>query len=292
MFYSTQKNPLISIIIPTYNRGYIIRNVIESVLAQTYPHWELIILDDGSTDETKEIVKSYNNVKIRYFYQTQQGPSSARNKAFTIARGEWVVYIDSDNELLPNYLEVMLTQITSKKNILYAFPKAKKTQELYEDNKIQKIIDVSDNYKEKIKVKDIFMREFIFDINGFMHSREFIDEGFIFDEKLALMEDWDFIMQIATKYPKNFLYVPKILFNYHQRFGTDGLVSKATYPLLEKTYTYIYEKHKESPLMKGQNWHPAKVKKYQKLQKDFLEGKAPPSYLRYFANFIKSENKN
>jgi glycosyltransferase involved in cell wall biosynthesis len=277
-----QAAPLVSIIIPTHNRAYIIRNAVQSVLAQTYKHWEIIIIDDGSTDNTKEVLHEFTDIPLKYIYQNRQGPSAARNNAFAHVTGEWVAYIDSDNELYPQYLEKMIREIQKHKGVLYAFPKAKKTQELYKGGKLVDAINASDIYQETISIKDVFMREFIFDLNGFIHAKQLIDEGFKFDEQLHLMEDWDLLMRIADAHPDAFLYVPEELFLYRQRFGSDGLVSNASYALLAQTYSYIYQKHKSSSLMKGQQWYPAKVEKYQSLQQAYLQGKAPESYLRYF----------
>lgn len=101
--------PKISVIIPSYNRAAYITNAIGSVLSQTYQDFEVIIVDDGSTDNTEEIVKSYFKVyekeKIRYFYQRNQGPGATRNYGIRQARGEYVAFLDADDVLLPNALK-------------------------------------------------------------------------------------------------------------------------------------------------------------------------------------------
>ena len=99
---------LISIITPTYNRGYIIRNPIDSILKQTYLSWELLIVDDGSTDNTEKIVGSYKDKRIKYIKQKKKDQAAARNKGLKMAQGKWITYLDSDNEFLPNYLGVMI----------------------------------------------------------------------------------------------------------------------------------------------------------------------------------------
>jgi glycosyltransferase involved in cell wall biosynthesis len=93
-----------SIITPTFNRAYIIGNTINSVLSQKYSDWEMVVVDDGSTDETEKITKDFNQARIKFYRQDHKGPSAARNLALEKATGDWMVYIDSDNELLPNYL--------------------------------------------------------------------------------------------------------------------------------------------------------------------------------------------
>ncbi len=95
--------PLISVIIPTYNTGRFIGQAIDSVLAQTYPHYEIIVVDDGSTDDTKSRLQPFYD-KISYHYQPNQGVSAARNTGLTMARGELVLFLDADDYLAPDKL--------------------------------------------------------------------------------------------------------------------------------------------------------------------------------------------
>jgi glycosyltransferase involved in cell wall biosynthesis len=97
-------HPLVSIIMPAYNRSDYISEAIESVLIQNYPKFELVIVDDGSTDNTKEIIHSYKDERIRYFYKENGGPSSARNYALQKARAEYIIPLDSDDMIAPNYI--------------------------------------------------------------------------------------------------------------------------------------------------------------------------------------------
>lgn len=91
--------PEFSVIIPTYNRESLLRRAIESVLNQTYPHFELIVVDDGSTDGTERLVKEFQ--RIQYFFQDNQGVCTARNSGAEKATKEWMVFLDSDDELFP-----------------------------------------------------------------------------------------------------------------------------------------------------------------------------------------------
>jgi glycosyltransferase involved in cell wall biosynthesis len=96
----------VSVVIPTYNRAYIIRDALESALAQTHKDYEIIIVDDGSTDNTRELVESYGNAKIRYVrHEQNRGCSAACNTGIAEARGELVGFLDSDDCWKPDYLE-------------------------------------------------------------------------------------------------------------------------------------------------------------------------------------------
>lgn len=97
--------PKFSIILPTYNRGHLISTAIESVIAQSVTDWELIVIDDGSTDDTKDVVFSFQDSRILYGYQENKGRSIARNAGLHNARGIWVCFLDSDDWYLEDHLE-------------------------------------------------------------------------------------------------------------------------------------------------------------------------------------------
>ncbi|WP_346239413.1 glycosyltransferase family 2 protein [Niabella insulamsoli] len=98
-----KSNPLVSVIIPTYNRAQTLTKSIESVLAQTYKNFEIIVIDDGSGDHTQEVMKSYPTVQ--YVYQENGGQASARNAGLKIAKGDLIASLDSDDEWYPEFLQ-------------------------------------------------------------------------------------------------------------------------------------------------------------------------------------------
>ncbi|MBV6627760.1 MAG: glycosyltransferase family 2 protein [Rivularia sp. (in: Bacteria)] len=97
-------SPKVSVIIPTYNRAHLVQDAVESVLNQTYQDFELIVIDDGSTDNTKEVLAVYKD-KLAYIYQENRGRSSARNHGIKIAQGEYIAFLDSDDVWFPDKLE-------------------------------------------------------------------------------------------------------------------------------------------------------------------------------------------
>lgn len=108
---SRQKTPLFSVIIPTYNRKDRVINAIESVLAQSFQDFELIVVDDGSTDSTHEIVEKIEDPRLRYIYQVNKGAPVARNTGISAAQGAYVSFLDSDDIFLPNKLERIAEEI-------------------------------------------------------------------------------------------------------------------------------------------------------------------------------------
>ncbi|WP_052315752.1 glycosyltransferase family 2 protein [Oscillatoria acuminata] len=98
--------PFFSVVVPTYNRANLLGDTIESVLAQTFKDFELLVIDDGSTDDTHELINSFcDSTNIRYIYQENQGVGAARNTGIKNARGEWITFLDSDDLWLPNHLQ-------------------------------------------------------------------------------------------------------------------------------------------------------------------------------------------
>lgn len=100
-------NPLFSIILPTYNRAYLLWRAIQSVLAQTEVRWELIVINDGSTDDTLRLLEEFPDPRLRTFTTSNRGAAAARNFGVRQASAPWIAYIDSDNTWHPDFLATM-----------------------------------------------------------------------------------------------------------------------------------------------------------------------------------------
>jgi len=99
-------NPYFTIIIPTYNRSENLSRSILSVLSQAFKDWELIVVDDGSTDNTKEVFSSFNDARLQYHHQENKGRSAARNHGIEKAKGEFIMFLDDDDYILERHLDV------------------------------------------------------------------------------------------------------------------------------------------------------------------------------------------
>ena len=108
----------VSVVIPVYNSSEYIARTIESVLAQTHKPDEIIVVDDGSTDETRQKVTRYEP-KIKYIYQTNAGASAARNTGIKTSSGEWIAFLDGDDEWLPEYLQKQLTRLERNPQLVW-----------------------------------------------------------------------------------------------------------------------------------------------------------------------------
>src|SRR6266436_3475630 len=110
---------LVSVIIPCYNQAHFLHEAIDSVLAQTYSNREILVVDDGSSDATAAVARSYPHV--RYVYQENAGPSAARNTGLKQTRGEYLVFLDADDRLLPEALEVGVDCLRQRSKCAFAF---------------------------------------------------------------------------------------------------------------------------------------------------------------------------
>lgn len=201
----TNKEPLISVIIPTYNMEKYITDAIDSALAQTYKNVEIIVVDDGSTDFTINILKKYNS-KIKYFYQKNKGPSAARNVGIKYAKGEYIAFLDSDDVWLPRKLELQVKYFSENafRGLIYTgYYTIDETGETVEIHKIE------DFSKNKV-LKDLFFKNVISTASTIMVNRECFEESGGFDENLAVAEDWDMWLRIIKRYDFDYISEPLV----------------------------------------------------------------------------------
>ena len=184
--------PKVSVIIPTYNRQYIIVKTIESVLNQSKQDLEVIVVDDGSSDDTRGVVESLNDSRVRYFYKTNGGAASARNFGLSKAMGEYVAFLDSDDSWPENYLEVMLSYL--QRNGAFGAAYSPITI-LYPDGSITSR-RTTDGKSGWITV-DLFKRGFISPAASVFRSSVWKD--FYFDEALRTSEDSDAFLRLSMR---------------------------------------------------------------------------------------------
>jgi glycosyltransferase involved in cell wall biosynthesis len=190
------ENPLISTIIPVYNGSDFLKEAIECVLEQTLQDFELIIIDDGSTDLTADIAKSYHDARIKYHYQTNQGLSRARNAGIKQAKGKYLAFLDCDDIWLPEKLETQLIQFesNSEAGLVYC------ATQIYDTN--NRLVKYLPTVFEGNILKSLLMGNFITgSASSVMVPRVVIDNVGLFDETLGTCEDWDLWLRIAALYP-------------------------------------------------------------------------------------------
>jgi glycosyltransferase involved in cell wall biosynthesis len=116
--------PKVSVVIPTYNRTHFIIEAIQSVLDQTFQDFEIVVVDDGSTDNTKDVVDSFQDPRIKYIYQENRGVAAARNTGISASIGEYIAFLDSDDVLLKNALEKKVQVLDRYPEVAFSYGKA------------------------------------------------------------------------------------------------------------------------------------------------------------------------
>ena len=146
-----------SIVIPTYNRKDVLSRAINSVLAQSFTDWELIIVDDGSTDGTKDFLEKIQDERIVKIYQENKGRISARNEGMKKAQGEWICWLDSDDAYLPTYLESLNKEIERNPDYpIFNFTSLEINKEIIDGKRYEKrsrIFPVFNLEEEKVGMK-------------------------------------------------------------------------------------------------------------------------------------------
>jgi glycosyltransferase involved in cell wall biosynthesis len=178
---------LVSVIIPTHNRADLLRQTVDSVLAQSYPWVEIIVVDDQSTDDTAELVKSYGE-KVHYLWQEHRDVSAARNAGLAVAHGEYINFIDDDDLMLPEKLTLQVARFNQNPKLGLVHCGG-----YYIDRDGQQMEKAT--FLPSISLKNMVMINSIWTGALLIHRRCLEDAGG-FDEELSSGEDWDLWLKI------------------------------------------------------------------------------------------------
>ena len=205
--------PRVSVIIPVFNRADLISETIESILAQTYRDFEIVVVNDGSTDNTIGVLSKYEADNVRVISQKNQGQGIARNTGIQASKGELIAFLDSDDLWLPEKLACQSSLFDSQPNLAWCYSDAmcfsnKTNLDLYSFSYRNK------PYEGQI-AEYLLLRCFIPTLTVVIHRRVFEEVG-LFD-KLPKAEDWDLWLRIAAKHPVR--RVPEVLARYRIHEG-------------------------------------------------------------------------
>lgn len=200
--------PLVTVVIPTYNRASLVLRAIESVRRQTYTHVEILVVDDGSSDDTEAIVRAAPDPRIRYLaHEHNKGLPAARNTGIRAARGEYVAFIDDDDEWREDKLEKQVRALRVYDAVLCT--------------------GVANGYplrvhrRPTITLKDL--RKGSFNPSGLL-AKASVLRDVMFDESLRQGEDWDAFIRIAQRYSIGWLAEPLL---YYNEGGHDRMTNEA-----------------------------------------------------------------
>ena len=196
----------VSVIIPVYNGAKFIKNAIDSVIGQTNQNFEIIVIDDGSIDNTPNILKGYGD-KIKYNTQENKGQASAINKGLKMSEGEYIAYLDSDDMYYPEKLEEQLQYFHNHPDVSLVY-----SDRYHIDSSAKNISLVQSRQLDHF----LFLQENRLSRSSVMHRRKCLDEVGVFDNCISGSDDWDMWIRMSEKYKFGYINKPLIKYRIHE----------------------------------------------------------------------------
>lgn len=196
------RQPSVSVIIPTHNRAGLVMEAVGSVLSQTYRDFEVVVVDDGSTDGTADVLKPYHG-RVRYIHQPHRGVSAARNVGIQFARGEFFAFLDSDDLWVKSKLDEQMAVLQQSPSFKIVY-----TDEIW----IRRGVRVNQGKRHRKYSGWIFDKVLplcIVSFSSVVMEREVVNKVGLLDESLPVCEDYDYWIRVAARYP--FAFVDKML---------------------------------------------------------------------------------
>jgi len=236
-----RKNIKFSIIIPSYNVEKFIKQTIQSVLNQSYTNYEIIIVDDGSSDKTIDIIKGFKSDKINLIQSNHQGVSVARNIGLKNATGDYIVFLDSDDYIENWMLETVAKKLIRKPNVeafvgmFSTIKEDKNLQGCYTEHLNKRYI----NNKQRAQVLEYFYRvRLIFTVWRFVVKREIIENNNLYFEEGILHEDEDWVTRMLLLV-NNFCLIEQPFYNY--RIHKNSIMQREEREHLRLRYNSRYQ---------------------------------------------------
>lgn len=235
---------LISVIIPTYNAGRYIEKTLQSVFDQTYKNIEIIVIDDGSTDNTEVLLKQYNDPRLHYIKQPNSGgPAKPRNVGIAAAKGEYIAIFDSDDLMMPNKLSSQIKALETTPDAAFCCTNFSKIDE--NDNVTTKAFwETNENFQSLDKSKrdpfgnfkyipneltdNLLIHNFVATSSVLIRKAVFEKVGG-FDEALANADDYDMWLRISSHYSN--ILIPQVMHQYRLRDG--NITSRGIFKLAD-----------------------------------------------------------
>jgi len=214
---------LISIIIPVFNRSHLIEETLQSILTQDYKNWECILIDDGSTDSSVEVIQNFIKKDERFrFYRRpitkKKGPSSCRNFGYKKSKGNWIKWFDSDDILKSNALSTLIPFLNNNFDVVIS------SLEYVNYNKIK--IDKKHCFLSDNLIDDYLVGNISFYVCTPTWNREFLEQSNqLFDEDIYNLDDWDFNLNMLYKNPKmKFINDSLMFYRIHENSLSNELI--------------------------------------------------------------------
>ncbi len=208
--------PSVSVVIATYNRANFLRQTVESVLSQSFRDFELIVVDDGSTDDTRRLIDSCGST-IRYYYQENRGPAAARNLGVRQARARWLAFQDSDDLSTPDHLQVLHEYVDAHPECAMVFANG-----VYlggREHSRETIIPARKSRRlaaDGVRLNDLFEKS-IARLQAALISKAAYGAAGGMNESLRVCHDLDLFLRLGAKFPV--AYLDRVVFRYRKHEG-------------------------------------------------------------------------
>lgn len=225
---------LVSVVIPSYNRARMVERALKSVVAQTYQNWEVLVVDDGSTDETEEIVAEFNkqNNRIRYIrLDSNRGACVARNVGIDESKGEYITFLDSDDEYLPEKIQLQV-EVFQKSDLSNVGVVSCGRLDVRDGNTYLRWIP----RKRGNILNNLLRRERIGGNTSFLMVKASLvkEKKIYFDPEMPAGQDWDFLVRICQH--ANFDFVPQSIVRINHHSGERVYTHERSLVAIEKQY--------------------------------------------------------
>ena len=239
-----EASPLVSVIIPVYNRENTIKRSLMSVLDQTYHNLDVIVVDDGSTDSTRMIVDSIKDPRVRVISQNNQGACVARNTGIDAAKGTFIAFQDSDDEWIPNKIEVQLKVLTSDISVDVVFCNALK----YNPEKENGAEDLVSGVQEGIVHRDCLQKRSLVSTQTIL-IRRFCLNDIKFDPDMPRLQDFDLVYRLSESYAFYFINRPLVkMYLQEDSISMDPRKSIIARKRMIQKYNYVMRRNRDAYL--------------------------------------------
>ena len=235
----------VSVVVPTFNRAHLVVDALESAIQQSQLPLEIIIIDDGSTDETENVVKEWmgnqsSDVVVHYIKQTNQGGSAARNHGIRLAKGEFIAFLDSDDVWHREKLERQVNVMETSARIGGVYCGLRHVEMATEST-----YDPVRSYPRGNLLEQLLIRDVTAPTSTYLVRREVFDKVGTFDETLDARQDWDLWIRLSEQFLIE--AVPEALVDYREHEGhrtiSDPKREMEAYRVILEKYTDLHEKH-------------------------------------------------
>lgn len=277
--------PLVSIIIPNYNRAHLIGETLDSVIGQTYSNWECIVVDDGSTDYTGELMGFYcsRDSRIQYHHRPEDkimGANACRNYGFTKTRGKYLNWLDSDDLLHP---EKLALQVKALEEGNYDFSVCSSS---FFEKEVNNVIYHNSSIWSPHPLKDHVERKIKWFVSAPLWKKEFLKDKSLFDEKLKAAQEWEFHCRILLNCEKyHYLLIPLMFIRKHN--------NSITYNqhLLQRQDHYLAARKKVDKALKAKGIYNNYLQNYfiTYYKKNIREGDLKRAFVSLVSEIVKNK---